>query len=296
MQIIVSGASGLIGSALRTHLKAQGHSVRALVRREAHANEIQWDPETGPLETDSLNGADVVIHLAGENIAAGRWNRAKKQRIRDSRVHGTRVLSEALAQLDAPPKVLIVASAVGFYGDRGESLMDENSPAGSGFLADVCREWEAASQAAETKGIRVLRLRFGVVLSPRGGALGKMLPPFKLGLGGPIGTGHQYMSWIDIDDVVGAIAFLLTKEDIHGVVNLVAPHPETNHEFAKTLGHVLGRLAFMPLPAFVARLAFGEMAEALLLASTKVHPSRLLAAGYQFKYPNLKQSLEHLLK
>lgn len=296
MKIIVSGSSGLVGSALVARLKQDGHEVIALVRRPPRQGEIEWDPAAGELDAKSLEGADAVVHLAGDNIAAGRWTQRKKQRIRDSRVDGTRLLSEALAQLDSPPKVLAVASATGFYGDRGEMQLDEESAAGSGFLADVCREWEAASEAAEQKGVRVLHLRFGAVLSKQGGALGKMLPAFKMGVAGHIGNGHQYMSWIDIDDLVGAISFLLGRDDISGNINLVSPHPVSNSEFTHTLGHVLHRPAFLPLPAIAARLAFGEMAEHVLLASAKVKPSRLLAVGYQFQYPDLEQSLNHQLK
>jgi uncharacterized protein (TIGR01777 family) len=238
---------------------------------------------------------EAVVHLAGENIASGRWTAARKARIRSSRVMGTRTLCETLARLSQPPKVLVSASAIGYYGDRGAEPLWENSAFGTGFLAEVCRAWEEATQPAVQKGIRVVLLRIGIVLSPAGGALAKMLIPFQLGLGGVIGSGNQYMSWIALDDVAGVIAHALVTDTLQGPVNAVAPYPVTNREFTKTLGRVLRRPTVFPLPGFAARLAFGEMADALLLASTRVEPKRLLATQYVFRYPELEDALRHLL-
>jgi hypothetical protein len=267
--------------------------VRAQPR--AGAAEIQWDPETGIREPASLEGIDAVVHLAGENIASGRWTPERKARIRDSRVKGTRTLCETLARLTQPPKVLLSASAIGYYGDRGAEPLWEQSIAGEGFLADVCRAWEDATQPAVEKGIRVALLRLGIVLSPSGGALARMLLPFKLGIGGIIGNGKQYMSWITLDDVVGAIHHTLMNDTLRGSVNVVAPYPVTNREFTKTLGRVLGRPTIFPMPAFAARLAFGEMADALLLASARVEPKRLLATNYTFRHAELEEALRHIV-
>jgi hypothetical protein len=235
------------------------------------------------------------VHLAGDNIASGRWTAAKKASIRNSRVQGTTVLCEALAQLVKPPKVLLSASAIGYYGDRGATTLREESPPGTGFLAEVCQAWEAATAPAVQRGIRVVYLRFGMVLSAAGGALAKMLTPFRLGLGGVVGTGKQYMSWIALDDVLGVIPHALSTETLHGPVNVVAPQAVTNQEFTTALGQVLRRPTKLPMPAFAARLLFGEMADALLLASTRVAPVRLLASGYTFHYPELEEALQHLL-
>jgi len=297
MKVFVTGASGLVGSALVPYLTTSGHRVTRLVRSPPRpgAAEIHWDPAAGVQDLGSLEGMDAVVHLAGENIAGGRWTAARKAKIRDSRVIGTRTLCETLARLPQPPKVLVSASAIGYYGDRGAEPLWENSAVGSGFLAEVCRAWEEATQPAVQKGIRVVLLRIGIVLSPAGGALAKMLLPFKLGLGGVISGGSQYMSWIALDDVAGAVAHALMTDTLHGPVNAVAPFPVTNREFTKTLGRVLGRPTVFPLPAFGARLAFGEMADALLLASTRVEPKRLLATQYGFRYPELDGALRHLL-
>jgi uncharacterized protein (TIGR01777 family) len=278
-------------------LTGGGHRLTRLVRSTATAGaaEIEWNPQAGQLEPGDLEGLDGLVHLAGENIAAGRWTAGQKARIRDSRVNSTRLLSETLAQLSRPPKVLVCASAIGFYGDRGTDLMSEDSPAGGGFLAEVCEAWEAASQPARDAGIRTVLLRIGVVLSPAGGALAKMLLPFRLGAGGVIGTGDQYWSWIGLDDVVGAIHHALISDTLEGAVNAVAPQPVTNREFTKILGRVLSRPTLVPLPGFAARLALGEMADALLLASTRVEPVRLLASGYTFRHPKLEGALRHCL-
>jgi uncharacterized protein (TIGR01777 family) len=296
MNILVTGSSGLIGSALLPFLTTGGHQVTRLVRSQPRAGEmaVRWDPDAGALDPKSLEGVDAVVHLAGENIAA-RWTAAKKRQIRDSRVKGTRLLSDTLARLETPPKVLVCASAIGYYGDRGEEVLTEESAAGSGFLAEVCRAWEGAAEPARQKGIRVVHLRFGVVLSPAGGALAKMLPPFRLGLGGPLGHGRQYMSWIAIDDAVGAIQHALNVAALQGPTNAVAPSPVTNQQFTKTLGKVLGRPTLFPMPAFAARLMFGEMADELLLASARVQPTKLLSTGYAFRYPDLEAALRHLL-
>jgi uncharacterized protein (TIGR01777 family) len=296
MQVLVTGASGLIGSALMPGLTAGGHAITRLVRPPSRPGPgaLPWDPAARSIPTPALEGFDVVVHLAGETIAR-RWNAETKARIRNSRVQGTRLLCEALAQLVKPPRVLLCASAIGYYGDRGETILREESAPGTGFLAEVCQAWEAAAAPAVQRGIRVVYLRFGVVLSAAGGALAKMLTPFRLGVGGVVGTGKQYMSWVALDDVLGVIHYALSTETLHGPVNVVAPQPVTNQEFTRALGKVLGRPTLLPMPAFAARLAFGEMADALLLASTRVVPARLLAAGYAFRYPALADALRHLL-
>jgi uncharacterized protein len=297
MHVLVSGASGFMGSALVPTLIAGGHTVTRLVRSTPRPGqaEIPWNPVARSIGTPALEGLDAVVHLAGDNIASGRWTAAKKASIRNSRVQGTTVLCEALAQLVKPPKVLLSASAFGYYGDRGETILREESPPGTGFLAEVCQAWEAATAPAAQRGIRVVHLRFGMVLSPAGGALAKMLTPFRLGLGGVIGTGKQYMSWIVLDDVLGAIHHALNTETLQGPVNVVAPSAVTNREFTTTLGKVLRRPTWLSLPAFAVRLMFGEMGDALLLASTRVAPARLVASGYTFQYPELEQALQHLL-
>lgn len=298
MNVLVSGSRGLIGSAVVSFLTAEGHRVVPLVRPKPDspaAAAVCWDPEAGRIDLTGLEGLDAVVHLAGENLAEGRWTAAKKARIRDSRVQGTRLLCEALAGLEQPPQVLVCASAIGYYGDRGEEVLTEESEPGLGFLADVCREWEAATDPAAQRGIRVVNLRFGIVLSPTGGALALMLPPFRKGFGGALGTGKQFMSWIALDDVVGVIYHALLTPNLQGPVNAVSPHPVTNQQFTRILGKVLRRPTLLALPAFAARLAFGEMAEALLLASARVEPTRLLETGFTFRYPELEGALRHLL-
>lgn len=297
MKILVSGASGLIGSALVPVLTASGHDVIRLVRSQPAAGEaaVRWDPEAGTLDAAGLEGLDAVVHLAGENLAEGRWTAEKKRRIRESSVKGTRLLCEALAGLARPPRVLVSASAVGYYGDRGDELLTKESPPGSGFLAAVARDWEAAAEPARRAGIRVVHPRMGPVLTPAGGVLAKMLPPFQAGLGGRVGSGRQYVSWIAVDDLLDAMLHLLATEALRGPVNMVAPRPVTNAEFAATLGRVLGRPAVLAVPAFAARLALGEMADEVLLASARVTPVRLAASGYRFRYPELEGALRHLL-
>jgi hypothetical protein len=295
MKILVSGASGLIGSTLVPFLTTGGHEVIRLTRGRARAGTARWDPQSGAIDRDALEGLDAVVHLAGENISTGRWTAEKKARIHDSRVHGTRLLAETLAALRRPPAVLVAASAIGFYGNRGRDVVDEDSAPGAGFLADVCKEWEAATAPAAAHGIRVVTMRFGVVLAGSGGALASLLTPFRLGVGGPVGGGEQYMSWIAIDDAADAIRFALTTPALSGPVNAVAPAPVTNAEFTRTLGAVLSRPAVLPMPAFVVRLLFGEMGDELLLSSTRVAPHRLRAAGFAFRFPVLEPALRHLL-
>jgi uncharacterized protein (TIGR01777 family) len=297
MKILITGSTGLVGSALLPSLKSQGHEVFRLVRSEAKAGptEIYWNPQKGIEDTSRLEGFDAVVHLAGENISDGRWTAEKKTRIRDSRVEGTRRLSDALARLNQPPRALLCASAIGYYGDRGDEIMREGDAPGTGFLADVCREWEAATASAEQKGIRVVKLRFGVILTPKGGALSKMLAPFQFGVAGRLGSGRQYMSWVTLDDVVGVINHALVNETLSGPVNVVAPNPVTNLQFTKTMGRVLNRPTIFPVPAFAIRLAFGEMGDAALLASTRVEPSRLKESGYTFKHPELESALRQML-
>lgn len=294
MHIAITGASGLIGATLVPLLTGGGHQVTRLVRRAAAPGEAVWDPAQG-IDPAALETIDAVVHLAGENIAAARWSAAVKQRIRESRVRGTRVLCEALAKSPGAVKVLVCASAIGFYGHRGDEELTEESAAGTGFLAEVVRDWEAATGPARAAGIRVVNLRFGVILSSQGGALAKMLLPFKLGAGGCVGTGRQYWSWISIDDAAGAIVYSLMTGSLSGPVNAVAPRPATNREFTKTLGRVLRRPTFLPMPAFAARLALGEMADDLLLASTRVVPWQLDRAGYAFRHPALEAALRHVL-
>lgn len=297
MRILVSGSTGLVGSALVPALAAGGHEVTRLARTRAAGSgrAIFWDPAAGTLDAASLEGFDAIVHLAGESIAAGRWTRAKKARIRDSRVGPTDLLARTIASLSRPPKVLLCASAVGCYGDRGDEVLTEDSPIGKDFLSRVCRDWEAAAAPASRKGARVVLHRFGVILSPAGGALAKMLPPFRLGAGGRLGSGRQFVSWIAIDDAVGAIAHALGAVGLSGPVNTVAPRPTTNDELTRALGRVLRRPTFAAMPAFAARLLFGEMADALLLSGQRVEPKRLLASGYRFRYPDLEPALRHLL-
>lgn len=295
MRVLISGASGLVGSALVPSLEAAGHRVRRLVRQRCEEPDAAfWDPAAGTLDAGALDGVDAVVHLAGESIAAGRWSAEVKRRILESRVEGTGLIAEELAALEAPP-ALVAASAIGYYGDRGDEPMDEESPSGEGFLAEVCRRWEAAAQPARDAGSRVVHLRIGMVLSRRGGALQRMLTPFKLGLGGTVGDGRQFMSWIHLDDLVAVIEHALADGELAGAVNAVAPQPVSNREFTRTLGRVLGRPTLVPVPAPLVRLAFGEMGSELLLASTRVVPARLEGAGFAFRFPELEAALAHEL-
>jgi uncharacterized protein (TIGR01777 family) len=297
MKVAVTGASGLVGSALVPFLTTGGHEVVRLVRRRPRGgDEIGWDPAGGDIDGAALEGVDGVIHLSGENLAGGRWTEARKARLRDSRIDTTRLLARTLAGLERPPRVLVSASAVGYYGSRGDSWLDEDAPPGDDFLARLCQDWEAAAAPATDAGIRVAHPRLGVVLSPEGGALGKMLLPFKAGLGGVVGPGTQHMSWVALDDVVGTLHHALVHDGLAGPFNLVSPEPVTNREFTKTLGNVLGRPTLAPVPAFALRLALGEeMANSTLLASQRAKPERLIASGYTFRFPNLEDALRHVL-
>ena len=294
MNVLISGATGLIGSALIPELEAGGHKVTRLTRSPKTAYDVRWNPEAGKIEGD-LEGVEAVVHLAGESIAQGRWTPQKKQLIVDSRVKGTRLLAEKIAALGTLPKVMVSASAVGYYGDRGDEVLTEESPPGTSFLAGVCREWEAAAEPARQAGIRVVYPRLGVVLSPEGGALGTTLPIFKLGGGGKIGSGNQWVSWVALDDVVGSIVHALTNEAVEGPVNVGSPNPMTNAGYTKVLGKVLGRPTILPLPAPAVRIMLGEVADALLLASQRMEPAKLKATGYAFRYPQLEGALRHLL-
>jgi uncharacterized protein len=295
VRVLVSGATGMVGRALVPVLRERGHEVRRLLRGGASSPDTGWDPAAGRIDGDALEGCDAVVHLAGESIAEGRWTEAKKARIRDSRVGPTRLLAEKVARERRPP-VLVAASAIGFYGDRGEEVLTEDHAAGDGFLPDVCREWESATGPAREAGARVVRLRLGVVLAKEGGALPAMLTPFRLGLGGRLGSGRQWFSWIALPDVVDVIVRAVEGVDLDGPVNVVATAPVRNAEFTRVMGKVLGRPAFAALPAFAARLALGEMADALLLASTRVVPMRLAGFGHRFRFPEIEGALHHLLQ
>lgn len=297
MIIAITGSTGLVGSALVKALEADGHTVRRVVRRlrGGGSPEIRWDPAGGTIDAAGFHDVDAVVHLAGESVAARRWSPAVKKEIRDSRVGGTQLLCETLAGLAKKPSVLLSASAVGYYGDRGDKRLDESSPPGSGFLAEVCQEWEAATKPARDADIRVVNLRIGVVLDRKGGALKSMLTPFKLGVGGVLGSGRQYFSWITLDDLVRVIQFAIHAAALSGPVNATAPQPVTNREFTKTLGRVLRRPTIFPVPAFAVRLAFGEMADEMFLAGARVEPTALSAAGFQFANPQLEPALRHIL-
>jgi uncharacterized protein (TIGR01777 family) len=296
MRILISGASGLIGNALRPALAAAGHASSALVRRAPAGDEVQWNP-CQPLDPQPLASYDAIVHLAGKSIS-GRWSETFKREVRESRVLGTQTLATAAAESyrnTGSPRVFVAASATGYYGNRGDEELTEASQPGSGFLAEVCEEWEAATSPTSEAGVRVVNLRIGVVLAKHGGALKDMLPAFRLGLGGPIGDGRQYMSWIMLDDVVGAFLFALANEKLKGPVNAVAPHAVRNAEFVRALGKALHRPTFFSLPAFVVRTVFGEMGEALLLGSARVRPAMLEAAGYSYRHPELGEALDATL-
>jgi uncharacterized protein (TIGR01777 family) len=297
LHIAVSGASGFIGGALVLRLQQEGHRITRLVRRSAGPGEISWDPIRGRLDPTDLAGVDAVVHLAGENVGA-RWTARRKARIRDSRVLGTRLLSQALAELSRAPGVLVSASAVGIYGDRGDEILTESSPLGDrsrDFLVEVGEDWEAAADPARAAGMRVVHPRFGLVLGKEGGALKKMFPPFRLGLGGRLGSGSQWMSWIAIDDAVGAIRHALFTDTLHGPVNVTSPNPVTNLEFTRTFGRILGRPTPFPVPAAVLRVVLGEMADRTLLASARVMPTRLRSSGFRFEHADLPNALRHVL-
>ncbi len=293
MKILFSGSHGLVGSALIKSLEQDGgHEIFRLVRHyPASPSEIEWSPDRYSIALARIEGFDAVVHLAGESIAEGRWSDEKKKRIRQSRVKGTRLLGDALANLTQPPKTMISASAIGYYGNRGDEVLTESSAPGDDFLSEVCVEWESGTALATEKGIRVVNTRFGIILDQKGGALKQMLTPFRLGIGGRVGSGKQWMSWISLDDVVGALKFALLNEALSGPVNYVAPNPVTNAEFTKALGKALSRPTLFPIPAFGVRLAFGEMADALLLSSQRVDSALIEVAGYQFQYPTLDKAL-----
>jgi uncharacterized protein (TIGR01777 family) len=298
MRVLISGSHGLVGQALIGSLTNDGHEIHRLVRRgrAVGSSEIEWHPNQGLIDADHFERLDAVVHLAGESIASGRWSAEKKQKIRDSRVNGTQLLSRSLAQLSRPPATFICASAIGYYGNRGDEVLTEQSPPGKDFLSQVCVEWEKATQPAVEKGIRTVNARFGIILAKDGGALAKMLPPFRMGVGGRIGDGKQWMSWIALDDVVAALRFVTTNEVVEGAANIVAPNPVRNADFTKALGKALGRPTLFPIPAFGVRLAFGEMADALLLASQRVEPARLKDLGYEFKHEDIGKTLAHVLR
>lgn len=295
MRIAITGASGLVGTALVPLLKGGGHEIVRLVRGTPGHGEHQWSPDRGIADVAALGPIDAVIHLAGESVAAARWSPAVKARIRDSRVGPTRALARSLADAPLRPRVLVSASAIGYYGSRGDQPLTEASGPGRGFLADVCREWEAATTPAADAGIRVVQSRFGIILDARGGALGKMRLPFSLGLGGPLGSGTQYYSWVSMEDVCGALLFALTHDQLKGPVNVTSPQPVTNAEFTRTLGRVLRRPAVIPVPAFALTALFGELAQAELLGSRRVLPAALQSAGFIFLLPSLEDALRHTL-
>ena len=298
MKILITGASGLIGKALQKNFADNGYEMLLASRKKsAKPDEIEWDTEKGFAEKDlpRLEALDAIIHLAGENVA-GRWTDEKKRRLMDSRVFGTRNVVEIVRKLENKPGVLISASAIGIYGDRGDEILREESPAGDTFLAEICKNWEDEAVKAENFGVRVVRLRIGIVLSKAGGALAQMVTPFKFGLGGTIGSGQQWMSWIALEDVVRIVNFALENQNLNGAINAVAPNPVKNEEFTDTLGATLHRPTFLPLPAFAVNLAFGEMGDALLLDSTRVEPKKLKESGFKFNFPDLKSALEQAIK
>ena len=308
-RILITGATGMIGTALRQRCLQKGWLPMSLQRPDpsaspAHAastassnSVIFWDPSAAApfMNLDDLEGFDVIVHLAGANLSAHRWTDKYKKTIRDSRTQGTGVLSLALARLERPPRVLVSASAVGYYGSRGDEVLTEESGPGTGFLSQVCQSWEASTEAASAAGIRVAHTRFGVVLSPEGGALKQMLPLFRSGLGGKLGSGEEWMSWITLDDLLSAIVFVIERESLSGAVNCVAPDPVRNSQFTEAMGQVLKRPTMIPAPAFALRAAFGEMADAALLASARVLPEKLQAAGFEFQHPTIRVALAALL-
>lgn len=298
MKILISGSSGLVGKDLCAFLEHQGHEVHRLIRSSKQTNNksIYWNPETKEIDSSKLENFDAVINLSGENIANKRWTTEQKKKIRDSRVNSTQLLAETLAKLQKKPKTFISVSAIGFYGDRPNENLTELSPySKNDYLSETCVEWENAASLASSAGIRVVHPRFGIILSPKGGAMAKLLLPFQFGAGGIIGDGKQIMSWIALDDVIYALHYLLMNENLRDAVNFTSPNPVSNYEFTKTLGKVLHRPTIFPVPSFAAKLVFGEMADALLLSTARVKPAKLEEAGFKFSYPNLEDALRHLL-
>ncbi len=298
MRVLITGATGLIGRAINGYLKTKGVETVTLVRKPpvpSDSSHLYWDPDKRVLNPHGLEQFDAVVHLAGENIAAGRWTVERKRRIFDSRIKGTSLLSTALAACATPPKVAISASAVGYYGDCGNAVLEESAGPGRGFLAETCRAWEGSAQPLTAAGIRTIFLRTGMVLSPSGGALERMLLPYRLGVGGPIGLGQRWMSWISLEDLVRLIVYCLEQESLSGPVNAVSPHPVMNREFAHTLGRLLRRPALLPTPPFALRLAFGEMARELLLSSTRAVPKRLEETQFDWRHPRIEYALRHCL-
>jgi len=297
MRILISGASGLVGSGAAEALRADGHTVGRLVRpgKTPAAGDVAWDPNAAVIDLAALEGADAVLHLSGASVAEGRWTNSRKRILRGSRLGSTRVLIDALGKLQQKPRVFLAASAIGYYGSRGDEVLTEASSNGRDFLAQLVRDWEAESLRAQQIGLRTVLLRFGIILSVRGGALPKMLTPFKIGAGGRLGSGRQWMSWIALDDVVGAIRVALAGDELAGPVNIVAPNPVQNSEFTRGLASALRRPALFPAPAFMLRLALGEMADEMLLASTRVTPEKLLLSGFKFRYPDLEAALRGII-
>lgn len=298
MKILISGSSGLVGRALTAALDAEGHEAVALVRPDSRGARgggvVAWDPRAGTVDRDALEGFDAVVHLAGENIVSRRWTPEQKARIRDSRVGGTSLLAAALAGLDRKPRALVCASAAGFYGDRGSEILPDDAAPGAGFLADATREWEEAARPAADAGIRVANLRIGVALSARGGMLKRVLPIFKLGLGGRLGSGKQYMSWIELDDLTRAIIRAVERDDLAGGVNVSSPNPVTNAEFTQALGAALGRPAIFAVPEFALRITQGEVTDAII-SSVRMTPARLLRSGFEFQCPDIESALKRAL-
>ena len=297
MKILISGATGLVGTALTRTFRAEGHTVGHFVRpgAAALAGDVAWDPATANVNLATMEGADAVIHLSGASIGDGRWTAARKAILRSSRIDSTRLMVDAMARLRQKPRVFLCASAIGFYGNRGDEILTDESERGIGYLPLLARDWEAEAMRAEVNGIRTVRMRFGVILSAEGGALPRMITPFKFGVGGKLGSGKQWMSWIALEDVVGVIRAMIADEQYRGVVNLVAPSPVRNEEFTRLLARMMHRPAILPAPAFALRLALGEMADALLLASQRVIPERLAAMGYAFRCGELESALQAIL-
>ncbi len=297
MRVAITGARGLVGTAVSQLLEQDGHKVFRLVRTTPqHDQEIAWNVEQESIDVDRLREIDAVIHLAGENVGEGRWTQAKKEKILRSRVDGTRLLCEAIGNSDPQPKTFLCAAAIGFYGSRADLLCDESTSPGTGFLAEVCQQWEAATDCLDSTDVRIVNMRIGVVLSTLGGVISKMVRPFRMGVGGKVGDGKQYWSWIVLDDVARAIVHCLNTSSLSGRVNLVAPNPTTNLEFTKALGKALRRPTLLPMPAFAARLALGEMADDLLLSSTRVASDKLTKSGFKFKHTEIESAMKHILK